>query len=844
MMETKDPRASPEGPIPQDDGGLWMKINSNIPVTDHIHEPSGQSPGDETTFAPSAPAVITRYVGVMDDEGADNVFIPLPPSYMDLLLPGKGSTDATSSYSGLTLTNGAADATEAEANPSGLDWPPGEKQIMAEQSELDKGIANTPQASEESKNIIPSDQNQRSMEEICYLSGRQHKENTTGGEESKLEQEDIAIFSERQEKWREEEKDKYPKQVPSSSDEKSENDTCFEKKGTQSKEMCGTFDSDSKPTTENVHCDDEESDEDFEPYGPPELSQCNHNTTDAATDPPQVPETPTQVSSGDKAHVDNISWNYTVTKTEWVRRESDTSETQVSQLSVSGGNEEMPTMEEQEDGSRRITTDIQQGEQLLERLQRLQLQQEGCSPESPQDSQKVVQETRRGETNGAFGTKVDDLTAREANLTCGDKTEETAKTNLMEKRDVEARMPSSTTPVDWELQAIARDSHWNPLIKTPAYGSQVPSDLSLTNTQEKSPGQVPFPSPFQQLSVAEMSIQEEAQGRQILQRAVGVLNQADNPDVLEIPFKTNVSLEPLPTKDGPSGNWQFSEQKMKKEISQEIQRELVMVNQGKIPGGYSKGEVRQLKETKLLFEAFQQDNTEGPQRQRKPRTSLKKGRVYPSVLERTRSLEMLSLKSCSLSRAHSLRQCKETEKTPEILRSISPIGSSRDKTSFPAYTKGPVYRSMDSIKTDVSAVDMGRRSRDGHATQDSPVLQQNPFVKLRPALALKPEVEKDIREAKEREEELRRQRCDLYGENTQRGEDGETSRFKGMFPSGVSKQSSGKLERVWPPPPSMKDQMKSEQTQESKAHRAGGQKSPLWQRWESGLINGEGKEKK
>ncbi|XP_039680379.1 uncharacterized protein LOC120574215 isoform X2 [Perca fluviatilis] len=840
MMETKEPRASPGGSISQDEGGLWMKINSNSPVTDHTDEPCGQRPGDETKFVPRVPAVITRYVGVMDDEGADDVFIPPPPSYMDPLLPGEGSTDATANYSGLTLTNGAADATEAEANPSGLDWHHAEKQLMAEQSEVDKVIASTPQTSEEWKNDsnLPKDQDQTSMEEICYLSGRQHQENTSGDGESKLEHEDIAMLSERQEKWRETEaeKDKYPKQVPSSIDEKSENETHFDKEGdqTQSEEMC------------DVHCDDEESDEDFEPYGPPGLSKCNRNTTDAATNQPQVPEIPPQVSNGDKVHVDTSSLNYTVTKHDWVRRESDTSETQVSRLSVSEGDEEMPTMEEQEDGSRRIATDIQQGEQLLQRLQRLQLQQDGCSPESPLNSQKAVQETR-GETKGAFGTKADDLQAREANLTCGDEREEsrshTAKTNLMEKngknesQDVEANawMSSSTTmPVELEHQAIARDSddHFHPLIKTLATGSWVPADLSLIDTHEN------------EMSM-ERQIHKEVQGKQNLQRASGVLNQADNPDVLEIPFKTNILLEPLPTKDGAPGDWQFSEQKMKKEISQEIQRELVLVNQGKIPGGYSKGEVRQLKETKLLFEAFQQDNTEGPKRQRKPRTALKKGRVYPSVLERTHSLEMLSFKSCHLSRAQSLRQYNETEKTPEILRSMSPTeGSRRDKTRYTKQDK-LVYRSMDSIKTDVSASagETRMRSRDGNATQESPILQRNPFFNLRPALALKPEVEKDIREAKEREEELRRQRCDLYGENAQSGEDGEKSRFKAMFAPGATKQSSGKLERVWPPPPSMKDQMKSEQTQESKVQRAAGQKSPLWQRWEAGLINGEGKEK-
>ena len=48
-----------------------------------------------------------------------------------------------------------------------------------------------------------------------------------------------------------------------------------------------------------------------------------------------------------------------------------------------------------------------------------------------------------------------------------------------------------------------------------------------------------------------------------------------------------------------------------------------------------------------------------------------------------------------------------------------------------------------------------------------PFLGANPFVKLRPALARQPEVQKDIQESREREEELRRQRCTLYGESSQ-----------------------------------------------------------------------------
>ena len=271
-------------------------------------------------------------------------------------------------------------------------------------------------------------------------------------------------------------------------------------------------------------------------------------------------------------------------------------------------------------------------------------------------------------------------------------------------------------------------------------------------------------------SVAETSvekqIQEENQAKQNLQRSGAVFNLTDNPDVLEIPFKTNILLEPLPSPVDPRSDWQFSEHKMQKEISQEILRELVLVNQGKIPGGYSEEEIRTLQETKLLFEAFQQDNTEGPTRLRKHPTSLTRADANPSVLERTCSLERFSLDS-SL-RLHESETSEKIEKSPEYLRSKSPTGGSRDRARLSPYAKQDKHsrlcRSMDSINSDVSTSAAEGRSKTREGGQ-SPILQRNPFFKLRPSLSLQPEVEKDIREAQDREEELRRQRSTLYGEN-------------------------------------------------------------------------------
>lgn len=867
---------SPQSPISQDDGGLWMKMDSHH-VTSHTESPSltsGERPQDDTNVIPAAPAAITRYYTVMEDEGTDDVFIPPPfpppppPSDMAPLLPTEGSTGATASNSGVTLSDGVADATEAKANPSSLDWQHSETPLMAAQSEADEEITGTVQTSEESMdNILLSNdtnstpaacQDQLPMDgtgwlvETCHdAAGSHHQDNETGNEESNEEPEDIVILSEGQENSGESdaERDKYPKQTPSNHEEN------LDKEEDETKYVCGLDETDAKLSRENLDGESVEtnspttSDEDTESSEPAKLSKCTQNKMEAPTDQPDFPA---DVTNDDEEHVDSRSLDFNLTKYDWVRRESGT--TEVLQLPVSKGSEEMVTRGEEEDGSKRIATDIQQGEQLLQRLQLVQLRHDVHTPESRHTPQEVVK-GMGGEEKGAGN--------EEENRFHTDKEEET-KTSLMEKENNEknesnevqtkARTSSSTVTGQPEHQQIARIEDGDS--DDDQGDSWVPGELSPINPLETSSTEVPFMSSVHRFSAAETSIekqiQEAAQRKQNLQRAGGVFNLADDPDVLEIPFKTNISLESLPTKVGPNqrSDWQFSEQKMQKEISQEIQRELVLVNQGKIPGGYSKGEVRQLKETKLLFEAFQQDKTGGPTRLRKPPTSVAKGHVYPSVLERTRSLEMFSLKTCPVSRAHSLRLynsvTSEREKSPENFRSKSPTGAARDKTRLSPYSKQDkhlrLYRSMDSISTDVStlAVETRSKSREGNARQESPLLKQNPFFKLRPALALQPEVAKDIREAREREEELRRQRCTLYGENRRGSEDDDKSRCAQMLKPDVRR---GKLERVWPPP-SKKDQMKSDQ-QEPKVHRAGGQKAPLWQRWESGLINGQpSKEKK
>lgn len=768
----------------------------------------------------------------MDDEGAGDVSIHRPPSLQTSLAPcqpAEGSIGTMANNSGVTLSYGAADATEAKANPSSLDWHHGEKQLMEARNELDEVIPNTEQSSNESMDnrllIHEKDATQTTYQdqasadsapclmETCRDEAEKYTlDNSSGHEESDEEPEMIVISSEEEDAERE----KHPQQTTSNIKEYSENETCYDKEGDKKKYEDNHLDeTDFKLSQDNLESEHAESSSstqpdisanqnDFESSEAAKLCECSQNMTSEAKSQPQVVNFSVDVANDIEGHVDSRSLDYNHTRSDWVRRESGPNEIQISQPSLSKGLEEMV---EQVDGGKRIATDIQQGEQLLQRLQMVQLRHDEVI-NIPQEVVKV--ESSEGEVG--IGTEIE--ARRLSGFVTGEEakeesrvhspTEEETMTSLSENvqnertehQHVIAKVGASSSTMteqsENELEAGGSEDEES--------DSLLDSDLLPTDTRETSCAEVPLMPAGHRFSAAETStekqIHEAVQGKQNLQRSEGVFNLADNPDVLEIPFKTNFSLESLLTQACTShhGQWQFSEKKMKKEISQDIQRELVLVNQGRIPGGYNKGDSRQLKETKLLFEAFHQDSTEGPTRHRKPQTSVMKGNVYPSVLERTHSLEMFSQKSCPISRAHSLRlynsATSEKDKSAENLRSWSPTGAYQDKTRLTPYPKQDkhqrLHRSMDSICNEASAlsVETKGKMKGGKARQESPILKHNPFFKLRPALALQPEVEKDIREAREREEELRRQRCSLYGESRQKSEDEEQSQYSETLTSG------------------------------------------------------------
>lgn len=249
-MEIRDP--SSQGVVSPGDGGSWIKID---PVTDHTRNPGTDEEKSETEVNPSVPAQITLLCSVMFDEDPGPTFIP-PSSSRAPLLPEEGSIDAVLNNPTVTLANWTADATEAKANPNGLDRHHGDKQLTAVHNKVDEVKASTAQTSRESMDTVAldttipndvtlrKDQIQTLMEHIgsqietCYdPSPGHHSEITTGAEEPNTIPEDI--LSGGRENWRNAvEEDNHLKQVYTVTDENSENETHFEQRQPRRSRTC------------------------------------------------------------------------------------------------------------------------------------------------------------------------------------------------------------------------------------------------------------------------------------------------------------------------------------------------------------------------------------------------------------------------------------------------------------------------------------------------------------------------------------------------------------------------------------------------------------------------------
>ncbi|XP_052365314.1 histone H3.v1-like [Oncorhynchus keta] len=357
--------------------------------------------------------------------------------------------------------------------------------------------------------------------------------------------------------------------------------------------------------------------------------------------------------------------------------------------------------------------------------------------------------------------------------------------------------------------------------------SGVSADFSPGSTVELQTTTPTLTSPPADETPIEREIRRAVQREQSLRRSRGLHNNPPTQEYVDIPLRKSVLTETLPSKSDKSQGGKdrlFAGKKMQKEISVETQREQVLVRLGKVRGSYDKGTVRQLKERKKLFEAFQE-----PKETSSMILSQSKAPSWASASDLS-TLEIQGNDASSVSfvggsfgerRRSSLELMSQTQNqspsgtpkgitytphgapvprgptlsesaggqiiildnhhhlvlpTPAHVHHVSKPLRHSHSTGTLTETQGLTVVDSASIYSSTSAFsgeerrgfwrdeDGGRMDQEEEEEEEEEVPKENPFFKLRSSSVSQDKVEQDIREAREREKELRRQRSSLYRE--------------------------------------------------------------------------------
>lgn len=260
----------------------------------------------------------------------------------------------------------------------------------------------------------------------------------------------------------------------------------------------------------------------------------------------------------------------------------------------------------------------------------------------------------------------------------------------------------------------------------------------------------------------EREIRQAAERERSLRRARGL---SKTEEFVHIPLRRSILSQPLPAKLGrvQGKEGQLAGKKMQWDIKMESEREQALVQLGKVPGFYDKGSVRQLRERKLLFEALQESQLAKPSLSSRPsaqRHSASTAGSDPGHLQSTLRLS----KELSQPRASCGPALSEGPQGQVILQESVSVPQ-----SFTACPESPPPPShgTDPVTPIPTTADEGEEENDQGEVAPP---KENPFFKLRSSISLRPKVEQDIRETRDRERELRRQRNSLH-----RGETGGTA---------------------------------------------------------------------
>ncbi|XDV36368.1 hypothetical protein PO909_006160 [Leuciscus waleckii] len=431
--------------------------------------------------------------------------------------------------------------------------------------------------------------------------------------------------------------------------------------------------------------------------------------------------------------------------------------------------------------------------------------------------------------------------------------------------------------------------------------SGVSADFSPNSTTDVSEGLVnteappPFESPPNETPI-EREIRLTMKREQSLRRSRGLCDTTNrNNEFVEIPLRRPILSQDLQIRSNPSldKDRQFAGKKMQKEISAETEREKVLVELGRLPGFYDKGTEVQLHEKKLLFESFQEQKESVADFSRRSPSNSSYVESASGILEVDSAVRQRLMQfSQNSPTPPAMAKYGGTNGNPPAARGPglaegftgqiiiieanaipTTVGGPNGGYKTASWTDGGSVKVMNPVGVRAtSAEPVNARQRPNfEVAEDSSTVKENPFFKLRSSMTLQPQVELDIKEAKERERELQRQRNSLYGGAAMDLEEGRGTRIDlrtesvvkdgtgssnkeilsspppqtNLTPTGrqseiftaitSARQSTGKLDLTWPPPQA--DEEPRQQVSE-KPLKIPRQRNPLLERWESGTVNG------
>lgn len=325
--------------------------------------------------------------------------------------------------------------------------------------------------------------------------------------------------------------------------------------------------------------------------------------------------------------------------------------------------------------------------------------------------------------------------------------------------------------------------------------SGVSADFSPNSTTDVSEGLVktdapqPFESPPNETPI-EREIRLAIKREQSLRRSRGLCDTTDKTnEFVEIPLRRPIlSQDPhMRPISGLDKDRQFAGKKMQKEISAETEREKVLVELGRLPGFYDKGTEVQLQEKKLLFESFQEPKESMAAFSRRPASNSTYvesaagiQEVDSAVRQRLMQFSQNSPTPPATAQYGGTNGNPPAARGPGLTEGITGQIIIIEANSIPTTVGGPNGGYKTASRTDggsvkvmnpvgvraSSAKPLSARQRPNFEVtedEDSSIVKENPFFKLRSSMTLQPQVELDIKEAKERERELQRQRNSLYG---------------------------------------------------------------------------------